>query len=92
ENISNTQEKTFASGYILDFDTCISNVNIENLCNWLTDYKVNDAIRIASENAKEFSNLLQMKKQSKNNNCINSLLSEPSETNTNNNQLANEVS
>ncbi|CAI2194641.1 701_t:CDS:2, partial [Funneliformis geosporum] len=54
--------------------------------------EVNNAIRIASKNAKEFSNLFQMKKQSKNNNCINSLLSKPSKTNKTNNQIANEVS
>ncbi|GBB98477.1 hypothetical protein RclHR1_03240002 [Rhizophagus clarus] len=54
------------------------------------DDDINDAIRIASENAKEFSNFLQMKKQSKNTSYTDPLIPELSETNTNN-LLINEV-
>lgn len=57
---------------------------------WPSDDDINDAIRIASENAKEFSNFLQMKKQSKNTSYTDPLIPELSETNTNN-LLTNEV-
>ncbi|CAB5184296.1 unnamed protein product [Rhizophagus irregularis] len=76
--------------YIFDFDTCISDINIEILRSWPSDDDINDAIRIASENAKEFSNFLQMKKQSKNTSYTDPLIPELSETNTNN-LLTNEV-
>ncbi|GBC50768.2 hypothetical protein GLOIN_2v1766724 [Rhizophagus irregularis DAOM 181602=DAOM 197198] len=90
ENISDIQEKKSAAGYIFDFDTCISDINIEILRSWPSDDDINDAIRIASENAKEFSNFLQMKKQSKNTSYTDPLIPELSETNTNN-LLTNEV-
>ena len=54
---------------------------------WPSDDDINDAIRIASENAKEFSNFLQMKKQSKNTSYIDPLILELFETNI----LTNEV-
>ena len=58
---------------------------------WPSDDEINDAIRIASENAKEFSNFLQMKKQLKNN-YTDPLIPEPSETNTNHLLTDKEVS
>ena len=59
---------------------------------WPSDDDINDAIRIASENAKEFSNFLQMKKQSKNTSYTDPLIPELSETNTNNLLTNEEVS
>ena len=47
-------------GYIFDFDTCISDINIEILRSWPSDDDINDAIRIASENANNFANILKM--------------------------------
>jgi hypothetical protein len=44
--------------YIFDFDTCVSDINIEILRSWPSDDDINDAIRIAFENAKVFSNFL----------------------------------
>lgn len=58
---------------------------------WPSDDDINDAVRIASENAKEFSNFLQMKKQSKNS-YTDPLIPEPSKTNTNNLLTNEEVS
>jgi hypothetical protein len=45
-------------GYIFDFDTCILDINIEILWSWPSDDDINDAIRIASKNAKAFSDFL----------------------------------
>ncbi|CAG8745743.1 19486_t:CDS:10, partial [Dentiscutata erythropus] len=65
ENILDTQEKKSASGYIFDFNTSISEIDIDKLQNWLSNDEINDAIRIAYENANLFSNLLHMCKKLK---------------------------
>lgn len=57
--------------------------------NWPSDDEINDAVRIAYENANAFADLLQMKKQLKNSSA-DSLIPEFTETNMNNNQLENE--
>src|SRR5579859_8066507 len=76
-------------GYIFDFDTCISDINIDELRNWPSDDEINDAVRIAYENANAFADLLQMKNQLKNRSA-DTLIPELPETNMNNSQLENE--
>ncbi|CAJ0763937.1 18748_t:CDS:2 [Entrophospora sp. SA101] len=53
-------------GYIFDIDgSTLSNNDIEILCQWPTDNEIDDAVRIAYENAVSFTKLLKM-------NCISS--------------------
>ncbi|CAG8683763.1 3468_t:CDS:2, partial [Dentiscutata erythropus] len=61
ENILDTQEKKFASGYIFDFNTSILEIDIDKLRNWPSNDEINDAIRIVYKNANSFSNLLNIK-------------------------------
>ncbi|CAJ0836624.1 19587_t:CDS:2 [Entrophospora sp. SA101] len=59
-------EHLFAEGYIFDIDgSTLSNNDIEILCQWPTDNEIDDAVRIAYENAVSFTKLLKM-------NCISS--------------------
>jgi len=74
-------------GYIFDFDTCISDMDIDKLRSWPSDDEINDAIRIAHENADAFTKLLNMHKQLKNN-TISDVLTP--EANDNNSQLKND--
>src|SRR6266498_3456136 len=74
-------------GYIFDFDTCISDMDIDKLRSWPSDDEINDAIRITHENADAFTKLLNMHKQLKNN-TISDVLTP--EANDNNSQLKND--
>lgn len=53
-------------GYIFDFNTSISKMDIDRLRSWPSNDEINDAVRIAHENANSFSNLLHMRRKSKN--------------------------
>ncbi|CAG8649117.1 16749_t:CDS:2, partial [Cetraspora pellucida] len=51
--------------YTFDFGTCISEIDIDRLRSWPSNDEIDDAIRIAYENANAFINLLHMRKKSK---------------------------
>ncbi|CAH1769298.1 2901_t:CDS:2, partial [Entrophospora sp. SA101] len=52
ENLTQTSEKSSAEGYIFDIDgSTLSNNDIEILCQWPMDNEIDDAVRIAYENA-----------------------------------------
>jgi len=72
-------------GYIFDLDPCISDMNIDKLRSWPSNDEIDDAIRIAHENANAFTKLLYMCKQLKNS-CNTVIIPETDD----NNQLENE--